>query len=105
MSLDKLHKKTLHWQVDRGFFNPVHGTTTEKQYIKLVEELGEMARNISRGIPIMDDIGDCLVVLTAIAELEQTSLLECWEYAFNEIKDRRGQMVNGVFVKEKDLKK
>lgn len=33
------------------------------------------------------------------------TLLECLEHSYNEIKDRKGQMVKGVFIKESDLTK
>ena len=32
-------------------------------------------------------------------------ITECLEIAYNEIKDRKGKLVNGVFVKEEDLQK
>ena len=105
MDLNELHEKTLQWGVDRNFYNKFHGTTALKQFAKLVEEVGEMAGNLSRGKDIKDDIGDCLVVLTGIAKLSGTSLEDCWEVAWNDIKYRKGEMVDGVFVKESDLKK
>lgn len=42
--------------------------------------------------------------LDAIAARENTSTIECFELAWNEIKGRTGQMVNGVFVKSEDIK-
>lgn len=41
--------------------------------------------------------------LTILAYQLDTNLEECLQSAYNEIKDRRGKMVNGVFVKESDL--
>ena len=43
-------------------------------------------------------------VLDAVAIKENTSTIECFELAWNEIKGRTGQMVNGVFVKSEDIK-
>lgn len=43
-------------------------------------------------------------VLDAIAVEENTSTIECFELAWNEIKGRTGRMVNGVFVKSEDIK-
>ena len=43
--------------------------------------------------------------LTPIAQSFNTTLDECLEIAYNEIKDRKGKLINGVFVKEEDLKK
>ena len=41
--------------------------------------------------------------LTMLAYRLGTNLEECLAAAYDEIKDRRGKMVNGVFVKESDL--
>lgn len=41
--------------------------------------------------------------LTMLAYRIGTNLEECLQAAYDEIKDRRGRMVNGVFVKESDL--
>lgn len=103
MTLGNLHAKTLQWGEERNFYNPEHGTTTEKQFLKLSEEVGEIASNLARGKCIKDDIGDCLVVLTGLAKLSGTSLQECWEVAWEDIKDRKGVMKNGVFIKSQDL--
>jgi hypothetical protein len=39
-----------------------------------------------------------------LAEKEGYKPLECLEFAYNEIKDRKGKFINGSFVKESDLK-
>lgn len=56
-----------------------------------------------QGKSVKDDIGDCIVVLVNIAEREQVTIQECVETAWEDIKDRKGKMINGVFVKEADL--
>jgi NTP pyrophosphatase (non-canonical NTP hydrolase) len=55
-----------------------------------------------KGKSVKDDIGDCIVVLVNIAEREQVTIQGCVETAWEDIKDRKGKMVNGVFVKEQD---
>ena len=50
-----------------------------------------------------DDIGDMMVVLINIAERNGLSISECLAQAWDDIKDRKGKMVDGVFVKEADL--
>lgn len=42
--------------------------------------------------------------LTVLAYRLSTNLEECLAAAYDEIKDRKGKMVNGVFIKEADLK-
>ena len=49
---------------------------------------------------IIDGIGDCVVVLTNLAHLAGTSIEECIDAAYNEIKDRTGKMSNGTFKKD-----
>lgn len=102
-TMDDLIKKIEEWGEDRNFYGQ-GGATVQSQFGKLAEELGEMAGNLARGKDTKDDIGDMVVVLIHIARLSGTSLRECTEVAYNDIKDRKGQFINGTFVKESDLK-
>lgn len=85
--------------------NLVHGSTPEKQFVKLSEEIGELAAGLARSDhrKIVDSIGDAVVVLTILAEQMNINIEDCIEMAYEEIKDRKGKMVNGVFIKEQDL--
>tara|TARA_R110001592_G_scaffold52851_2_gene162159 strand:+ start:2333 stop:3091 length:759 start_codon:yes stop_codon:yes gene_type:complete len=73
------------------------------QSLKLYEEAGELARAVINNdrAEIIDAIGDIVVVLTSVAYFADTSIEECIEAAYNEIKDRKGKMSNGSFVKSK----
>ena len=84
--------------------NLIDGANDFSQFTKLIEEAGELAGNISRGKDVRDDIGDMVVVLINIAERHGYTLEDCLEVAWNDIKDRRGKMVNGTFIKEADLR-
>lgn len=44
-----------------------------------------------------------LVLLERVLIIYDVTDAYCLEMAYNEIKDRRGKMVNGIFVKESDL--
>lgn len=85
--------------------NIILGASPEKQFVKLMEEIGELAEGIAKGRTdaIFDGIGDAVVVLTILAKQFNTDIEHCIELAWNEIKDRKGRIVNGVFVKESDL--
>ena len=99
-SLSELRKLTLQWSYDRKI---TVNSTTPTQALKLVSEVGELADNVAKGRSIKDDIGDCLVVLTNLAKLENITLEECWSHAYNDIKGRKGYLNgNGVFIKEGD---
>lgn len=88
------------WHHDR---NLIDGSTDAAQFLKLIEETGELAGNLARGKDIRDDVGDICVVLINIAARNGYTLEECMQVAYNDIKDRRGKMVDGVFIKEADL--
>ena len=159
--LQQLIKNIEQWAEDR---NLIEGSTPQKQFIKLMEEFGELCSGVAKNKPdvIKDSIGDCFVVtiilkcqfktnllfhhatinnnldisliLARIArdaafiprsDLSKQSKLEivcgivchlmhisilldinfesCVQAAWDEIKDRKGRMINGVFVKEQDL--
>ena len=88
------------WAWDR---NLIDGSTTNAQMLKLMEEVGELAGGVCKGKVdvIKDSIGDVFVVLTIIAAKMGWSIEECVQAAYAEIKDRKGKMVDGIFVKEK----
>ena len=87
------------WAEERGLYNEGDPKT---QTLKLMEEAGEICRAVlKKDEPeIIDGIGDCVVVLTNLAHLCDTSIEECIEAAYNEIKGRSGKMINGTFKKD-----
>ena len=87
------------WADERGLYD---NGDTKTQALKLVEEVGETCRAILKEDyeEITDGIGDCVVVLTNLAELHGISIEECIEKAYNEIKNRKGKMANGTYVKQ-----
>ena len=86
------------WAEERGIYESGDAKT---QYVKLMEEAGEVGRAILKenDDDIMDGIGDMVVVLTNLAELCGTTIEECIERAYAEISNRKGKMINGTFVK------
>ena len=98
--MEELVNKIAQWHRDR---NLIDGGTDKDQYMKLIQEAGELSDSICKGRDVRDDIGDMMVVLINIAERNNTSITECLEVAYNDIKDRKGRMIDGVFVKEADL--
>ena len=87
------------WADERGLYE---NGDTKTQALKLVEEVGETCRAILKEDfdEVIDGIGDCVVVLTNLAELNHISIEECIEKAYNEIKNRKGKMANGTYVKQ-----
>jgi len=98
---DKLSQFDLirEWADERGLYENGDAKT---QALKLVEEVGETCRAILKEDheEVIDGIGDCVVVLTNLAELVGVPIEECIEAAYDEIKNRKGKMANGTYVKQ-----
>lgn len=99
-TIETLIEKTKQWHRAR---NLIEGSDDKTQFAKLIQECGELSDNICKGKDVRDDIGDILVVLINIAERNGFALEECLSVAYDDIKHRKGRMVDGVFVKEADL--
>jgi len=86
------------WAKEKGILDKGDSKT---QYIKLQEEAGELAKALLKKDKeeIIDAIGDCVVVLTNLAELENLKIEDCIKSAYDVIINRTGKMVNGTFVK------
>ncbi|WP_288063133.1 MazG-like family protein [Rodentibacter caecimuris] len=168
--LQQLIKNIELWAEDR---NLIEGSTPQKQFIKLMEEFGELCSGVSKNKVdvVKDSIGDCFVVLTIlnaqyrvestkpnshqshlleptghfgahtldeailraaakigqmanpstrngdwdvnalvnylflIAKMADLDFKECIQHAYDQIKNRKGKMIDGVFVKEGDLRR
>ena len=87
------------WHMDR---NLIEGSTDKDQYMKLIQEAGELSDSLCKGKDISDDIGDILVVLINIMVRNNLTINECLSVAYSDIKDRKGKMIDGVFIKEGD---
>ncbi len=88
-----------YWANERGLYEKGNSHT---QYVKLQEEAGELAKALleNNHDEINDAIGDMVVVLTNLAHMHGTDIEVCIAQAYNEIKSRKGKMINGTFVKE-----
>ena len=87
------------WAKERGLYDK---GDTKTQTLKLLEEAGEICRAVLKNNhdDVIDGIGDCVVVLTNLAELQGVSIEECITQAYSEIKNRTGKMSNGTFKKD-----
>lgn len=90
--------KVLQWSIKR---NLLQSTTAKDQCLKLQEELGELSRAVLHNNvqEAKDAIGDMQVVLVQICQKLGFTMEECQAQAYNEIKDRKGKIVNGTFIK------
>lgn len=99
--MDRLTELIEQWAKDKK----LDTADPNKQMLKLMEEMGEVAEGMAKGNihDVMDGIGDMYVVMTILSKQKGFEIEDCVDMAYSEIKDRRGEMVDGVFVKESDL--
>ena len=100
MNLKNEFQPIRDWAKEKGIYEKGDIKT---QYIKFQEEAGELAKAIinNDNDEIIDAIGDCVVVLTSIAYFNNISIEECINSAYQVISKRKGEMINGTFVKNK----
>lgn len=103
MQFEELREKVVEWANERGL---IEGATIEKQAMKLGEEYGEVLGEILKNdrLKLNIEIGDMLVVIINMCEKLGTKPEYCLWLAYTKIKDRKGKMQNGTYVKAPDLK-
>jgi NTP pyrophosphatase (non-canonical NTP hydrolase) len=88
------------WFTEKGLHDPV------MQFAKLNEEVGEMAHELTRGRKdseeMKDSLGDVFVTLVGMAHHLDLDLSECINMAYQEIRYRKGKVIEGSFVKENE---
>lgn len=99
--MNQLVQQVERWSKDKN----LHEGNPDRQALKFYEEAGEVAAALSRGNTeaLKDGIGDTVVTLIILAQQHNMTLEECLQYAYDEIKGRKGKTVNGTFIKEADL--
>ena len=93
-------ENVIEWAAAKGLLKEENHL---KQTLKLTEEVGELSKAILEKNPYdtIDALGDCVVVLTILANQLGFDIDECFKLAYEEIKDRTGVTINGVFYKNK----
>lgn len=91
------------WAYDRGI---LRHSTPQAQLLKAVSEMGELCDAEVKGLAddAKDGVGDVLVCLIIYCDMKGYCIHTCLETAYNEIKNRKGRMVDGgAFIKEENL--
>lgn len=123
MEIEGLEVLVIEWAKDKGIFDK---GTLSSQFDKTQEEVTELKEAISQ-IELLnfmlnedadmtlslwqrfdnyaesnfkDAIGDVLITLIILCKMQNTNINDCLHIAYNEIKDRKGKMINGTFVKD-----
>lgn len=99
MDYNQLENLVIEWAENKGILQKA---TTAAQANKTMEECQELIDAIKddNREEIADALGDILVTIIIQAKMQNMSLLECLEGAYNVIAKRTGKMVNGQFVKD-----
>jgi NTP pyrophosphatase (non-canonical NTP hydrolase) len=113
MDYKTLEDLVIKWAKDRNIFeksNPIKqiSKTQEEldetiEALKSLQLLSEPENEIARSeamVEVKDGIGDMVVTIILLSEMVGVKMEDCLKAAYNEIKDRKGKMVNGLFVKE-----
>lgn len=121
---EELEEKVLDWAKDKDL---LHEDIAEKQFLKFMEEIFEFRDewtlykdefSFNNGYGEIDDnsylceladkmileMGDIFVTLIILCEQLEMDPVDCLARAYEKIKDRKGKTINGVFIKEGDLK-
>lgn len=98
--------KINHWADERN----LKQADPKIQWMRVTEEVGEIRDVLLKPTKftepeaaLKDAIGDTLVTIIVLAHQLDLDVIECLGIAYEEIKNRKGKMINGTFVKEEDL--
>lgn len=100
MNFETFCKNVRNWATERLIYRH---STANAQLLKAVSEMGELADAEIKGRQLdkIDGVGDVIVCLVNYCYMSGISPEECFQAAWNEIKDRKGHMVpGGAFVKD-----
>tara|TARA_R110002060_G_scaffold18120_2_gene24990 strand:- start:218 stop:508 length:291 start_codon:yes stop_codon:yes gene_type:complete len=86
------------WSKDKG----LDKADPRAQFLKVVEEVGEIAAAMARNDrpELIDGIGDVVVTLIILAQQHDLDIEHCLASAWDEIENRTGNMQDGVFIKD-----
>ena len=115
LNFENLRKKVIAWGEGK---NLIHQEVAEKQFLKFIEEVFEFKTESdlknymwNAGIAYADvtepmalEMGDIFVTLIILCEQIGLNPIKCLDMSYEKIKDRKGKTINGVFIKEEDLK-
>lgn len=103
ITMSGLIQNVINWADEK---NILKKENSYKQFTKAAEEFGEVASALCKDKheELKDGIGDTFVTLIILAKQNGLEPEECLEAAWEEIKNRTGKTVDGVFIKSEDLK-
>lgn len=105
---ERIKKQGEFWKVndDLDEYESTAETMRKLKFMELVSASSSVINCYNKNKDELEELLNACEVLRqlhSIAKYYNTSLEETLEVAYNEIKDRKGKMIDGVFVKEADL--
>lgn len=119
MEFKDLEKLVLEWADEKDL---LHEENADKQFMKFIEEVFEFKTELDNFDEVNSDnefsdgyqeyvehnlkleMGDIFVILIILCKQLNIIPAECLELVYNKISKRKGKTINGIFVKEEDLK-
>lgn len=100
-TFDELIGNVYQWAKEKDLLKPENAP---KQFMKCIEEFGETASAINKRHydQIKDGVGDTFVTVIILCLQLGLTPQEALASAWDEIKNRKGKTINGVFVKNED---
>ena len=98
-SFEELQDLIIEWARVRGIY---HTSDAQTQFLKAVSEMGELADALAKGQTkeTYDAIGDIVVCLINLCHFRGITIPQALGLAYDEIANRKGKMINGVFIKD-----
>lgn len=96
--MDILIDKIEEWSKNRN----LHEADSNRQMLKVMEEVGELSSALAKNnrMELIDAIGDVVVTLTILSQQNNLRLQDCVEVAYQQIANRTGKTVDGIFIKD-----
>ena len=98
--MQTLINEVIKWGYDKGIINQATEVGQADKTLEEAQELKDAIVNGGEYWGIVDGIGDTMVTLILQAEMQDLKIEQCLEYALEQIQGRKGQIINGQFVKE-----
>ena len=99
MDYNQLEALVIEWADNKGILKNGTPPAQANKTMEECQELVDAIQNDNRD-EIADALGDILVTIIIQAKMQNMSLVECLEGAYNVITKRTGKMVDGQFVKD-----
>lgn len=100
--MNTLNERVVKFITDRN----IDKSDPRDQFLKVSEEVGELSASLARddAESAKDAIGDAHITLVSQAMTLGLTIEECIQCAVSEVENRTGKIVNGIFIKDEDLK-